>query len=486
MNSAASIVARSRLWLTDMSYGLAYALGRRWRGLDRWIDARFGDDADTLDDALAQQFKPDATAIEEARVPVSARLALYVVLSLLVIAILWAVFGTIDRIVVAPGKIATRTPMIVLQSFSASRIVALDVKPGDHVRKGQILVSFDPAFARADEAALRHKVGGLTAAVDRIEAQLSGAPTFEAAPTDGPERRTQAQIFAQEMAEYSAEMTVRDSRVGAVDSQIKADIASAAGLKQQLDMAQKVVDIRKYLLTEKAGTPLDVMTAESNAIDFELRLKNTHSDVKKLAQQRAEIQAERQTFLDKWRSDHNQQLVQARQNLAEATETLNKARRMKDFTEMKAPVDGVVLEIADRSIGSVLREGETLVTLVPDAADLYVEANVPSRDVSYVKVGSAVRVKLETYPFQKNGTLTGRLDVISPDSVPLKQDNDRSELVYRVQVRLTETPRALTERGIRLRPGLVATAEIKTGKRSIASYVLNPILRTADEGLREP
>lgn len=288
------------------------------------------------------------------------------------------------------------------------------------------------------------------------------------------------------MSQYSAEMAVRDSRVGAIDSQIKADNASIAGLKRQLAMAQKVVDIRKYLLSQKAGAPLDVMNAESDAIDFELRLENMIGDAKKLSEQRAEVEAERQTFLDKWRSDHNQQLVQARQNLAEANETLTKAHRMKDFTRMNAPVDGVVLGIADRSVGSVLREGETLVTLVPDVADLYVEANVPSRDVSYVKVGNNVRVKLETYPFQKFGTLTGRLDVISPDSIALKQGDDKSQLVYRLQVHLTETPRELAKRGIRLRPGLVATAEIRTGKRSIASYILNPILRTADESLREP
>ena len=82
--------------------------------------------------------------------------------------------------------------------------------------------------------------------------------------------------------------------------------------------------------------------------------------------------------------------------------------------------------------------------------------------------------------------MTGRLEFIGVDSIPLKQDNDKSELVYRMQVRLTETSRTLAARGIRLRPGLVATAEIKTGKRSIASYVPNPILRTAGESLREP
>ena len=78
------------------------------------------------------------------------------------------------------------------------------------------------------------------------------------------------------------------------------------------------------------------------------------------------------------------------------------------------------------------------------------------------------------------------LDVIGADSVPLKPDDVKSELVYKVQVRLSDPLGGLARRGIRLRPGLVASAEIKTGKHSIASYVLNPILRTTDEGLREP
>ncbi len=154
---------------------------------------------------------------------------------------------------------------------------------------------------------------------------------------------------------------------------------------------------------------------------------------------------------------------------------------MRDLTEITAPVDGTVLEVADRSTGSVLREAETLVTLVSDGADLYVEANVPSRDVSYLKIGDAVRVKLEAYPFQRFGTANGVLNVISADSVPLKADDAKSELVYKTKIRITDSPKDLAKRGIRIRPGLVASAEIKTGKRSIASYILNPVLRTADE-----
>jgi hemolysin D len=410
--------------------------------------------------------------------------ALYTVLTLLAVGLLWSILGSVDRIVVAPGKIATKTPLIVMQPYTTSRILQLHVQPGDHVRKGQLLVSFDPAFAQADVAATKHKVTALSAQVERLEAQLNGSP-FIAGPNDDSERRTQLQIYAQEKANYAAEMAQRDSRVAALDAQIRAANSSIDALKNQLNMANQVVTIYQRLLDQKAGAPLDVMKAQSNAIDVEMRLKNALGDVSKLSEQRAEVQSERIAWLDKWRSDHNQQLVSARQDLAEAGETLNKANKMQDYTDLRAPVNAVVLEIADRSVGSVLREAETLITLVPDGADVYAEANVQSRDVSHLKVGNPVRVKLETYPFQKYGTLNGRLEVISADSVPQKE-GDQTRLVYHARVKLMETPQQLARRGFRVRPGMVLSAEIKTGRRSIASYIMNPILRTADESLSEP
>ncbi|GAA0562916.1 HlyD family type I secretion periplasmic adaptor subunit [Rhizomicrobium electricum] len=457
---------------------------RRWKTFDGWIDRRFTDETVRGDAGMAQEFKSDATAIEEAPVPVSVHAALYAVVTLLVLGVLWSIIGSVDRIVVAPGKIATRTPLVVMQPFTTSRIADIAVLPGDHVKKGQMLVAFDPAFADADVASLEHKVRALSARVERITAQLDGT-AFAATAADNRERQTEAQIFTQEAANYDAEMAQRDSRVAAVNSELHANTVAVDGLKQQLDMSNKVVSIYQHLLEEKAGAPLDVMKAQSSTVDVNMKLASTTGEVRKLAQQRLEIQSERQAFVDKWRSDHNHELVQARQDLAEASETLTKAHRMREFTRITAPVSGTVLEIADRSVGSVLKEAETLVTLVPDGAALYVEANVPSRDVSYLKPGADVRVKLESYPFQKYGTLNGKLDVISADSIPLKE-GEQSQLVYRARVRLTDPPAELAKRGLHLRPGLVASAEIKTGKRSIASYVLNPILRTADEGMREP
>jgi hemolysin D len=436
-------------------------------------------------DHAANAFKPDAAAIEEAPVPLSAHAALFVVAALLLTAIIWAVIGTVDRIVVAPGRIATRTPMLVMQPFTTSRVVEIAVKAGDHVVKGQVLARFDPAFAAADVSSLQQKVDSLTAQGQRLEAQLRGLP-FTAGPQDGADRITQAQIFAQELNDYNASINQRDARLGQIQSQIQLDETNLPGMQQQLGMAQRVVQMYDRLARQKAAATLDIMRSQSSLIDAQTRLQNTAGDRDKLIQQRAETQQERQSFIEKWRSDHNQQLVDTRQKLSEAVETLNKANRMQEFTQMTAPVDGIVQEVADRSVGSVLREAETLVTLVPDNADLYVEASVPSRDIGYLKLGDSVRVKLESYPFQRFGTISGVLAVISPDSQPLKEGDDKSQVIYRVQVKLDDRAAALLARSIDLKPGLVASAEIKTGGETIANYILHPIIRIGDESLREP
>jgi HlyD family secretion protein len=251
-------------------------------------------------------------------------------------------------------------------------------------------------------------------------------------------------------------------------------------------MAQRVVDMYDRLQRQKAAATLDILRSQSSLIDAQNRLKNVMGDRDKLIQQRAETVHDRQALVDKWRSDHSQQLVQTRQDLSEAMETLSKANKLHDFTHMTAPVDGTVQEVADRSTGSVLKEAETVVTLVPDGADLYVDAKVSSRDIGYIKLGDTVRIKLESYPFQRFGTVSGVLTVISPDSMPLKEGDERSELVYPVQVKLNADRADLARRGIRIKPGLGASAEIKTGRRSIAAYLLDPVLRITDESLREP
>src|SRR4051812_3415879 len=101
-------------------------------------------------DRVGNDFQSDAAAIEEAPVPLSSHIALLITVVLLATAVIWSIVGKVDRIVVAPGKVATKSPMLVMQSFSTARVVDITVKPGDHVHQGQVLVKFDASFAQAD------------------------------------------------------------------------------------------------------------------------------------------------------------------------------------------------------------------------------------------------------------------------------------------------------------------------------------------------
>jgi hemolysin D len=465
--------------------GIDAKLGPRVQALLREVWSNADDNAAFVapEPALVRDFKPEAVQIEEAPSPVLANAVLYGIIALMVIAVIWAMVGKIDRVVVAEGKIVTTSPVVVLQSFGTSRIQSMLVHNGDHVSKGQPLVSFDPSFAQADLSTLESRVRSETADHERIEAELSGATTFTPAAT--PEERVAADIFRNHTAQLATELETRDSAIKQVEDQIAADRTSIGQVGRQAEIAREVTGVHRYLYSQNAGAKLQVIEAEKDELDVEQKLTELHADSAKLTQQLLGLQAERKSFVDDWNRQLSEKLADTDQKLAEAENDLTKGHKLSDMTTMVSPVDGVVLDVADRSMGSVVREAETLVTIVPNNAKLELEADIPSRDVSFVRLHDPVFVKLEAYPFQRYGAINGRLTVISPDSVARKA-GDNVSVVFPARIQLDDTPAALAGRGVRLGAGLVATAEIKTGERSIASYIVYPIVRSWDEGMREP
>jgi hemolysin D len=148
-------------------------------------------------------------------------------------------------------------------------------------------------------------------------------------------------------------------------------------------------------------------------------------------------------------------------------------------------VDAVVLEVADRAVGSVVEAAQPLATLMPADAPIEAEVEIPAGQVGEVRVGDPARVKLEAFPFQKHGFLDGSVRVISEDAFP--REGSGGQLVYRVRVALGDTGGLRHVRpNLRLLPGMTLAAEVKVGSRSVLSYFLYPIIRALDESLEEP
>jgi hemolysin D len=150
-----------------------------------------------------------------------------------------------------------------------------------------------------------------------------------------------------------------------------------------------------------------------------------------------------------------------------------------------------VLEVAKRSVGSVIQAAEPVVTMVPTSAGLISEIMINSADVGYTKLGDEVAIKMDAFPYQRHGVLTGRLrsigqDSISPNGAGAAAPAAGQPIFHRSHVELTNTKLQALPEGAHLIPGMTLTAEIKVGARSVISYFLYPISRGFSESIREP
>ena len=199
--------------------------------------------------------------------------------------------------------------------------------------------------------------------------------------------------------------------------------------------------------------------------------------------------ADQKVFAEDFRRTAFQDLVETLTKRDSASEELKKVELRRQLIVLKAPADAIVLEVASRTIGSVVREAETLFVLVPRDVALQAEVNVEGRDVGQISVGQPVRIKFEPFPFQKYGTGTGSVRVISQDSFAPdpKAEAARRTIApyYRVLIDLSDVQLRLPSARTQLIPGMAVTAEMKVGQRSVISYFLYPLLRGLDESIRE-
>lgn len=410
---------------------------------------------------------------------------LYWLVALLFVALLAvASLAKLDVVVTGSGRLAPDAPPIVLQPMERAVIREVRVKPGEAVRRGQVLAVLDPSFAEADRAALAAQRRTLAALLARLEAELAGIP--------GPARATdldtqlQAGVQAQRQAVLTARLRGLDEEMRAQESAIRTLQETDAALAEQVAIARDVEAMRARLLEGQIGSRLNFLAARSERVRTEREREQARGRLQELRHALEARRADRAGLLEDWRRQQLEEVVRTRGELARVEESLAKASRLAELTVITAPEDGVVLEVARRSVGSVLREAEPLVSLVPAGAPLIAEIALRSADTGHARPDSAVLVKVDAFPWQRHGLLPGRLRSVAQDSAALPEEAQGTGPVHRAQVVL-DTPalRGLPE-GMRPMPGMTVTAEIKVGERSLLSYLLFPVLRGLQESLREP
>jgi len=474
---------------------LIHSLDAAWGsfcGVARWLFTNM--ESTVLDDALP--FQNEIDAIVEERPPHFMRWTQYLIMALFLMLLLIAWLIKVDVVISASGRISAEKPPIVLQPLERGIIRDMNVHSGDVVHKGQMLATLDPTFAEADLGALAVQQSSIEAQLRRAEAEMKGAP-YNPGPLAGSNDRIQYDLYVQRQTQYKLKLQVFDEQIKQLESQIQSVQGDREMLSKQLTITRDVEQMREELMRSQTGSKLQFLDAQSTRIRLERETQDLESRQTSLRSDLQERKSERQAFIDDWQRQITESVASIRTEARRMDENMAKATRLNDLVVITSPEDGVVLDVAKRSVGSVLQAGEALVTIMPNNAKLVADIVIASRDVGYTFPGQDVVIKVDAFPYQRHGLLEGKLQWISEEaaqssaqmgletSTPNIQGGEAG-VYHRGRVSLNSVKLLNAPPGAHLFPGMTMTAEIKIDRRSVLGFFLTPITKGLTESIREP
>jgi len=444
-------------------------------------------------DKDAAQFLPDALAVRHETLPFWARSGILFMFLFFALAIAWAVIGRVDVIVEAGGKLVSDHQTIVMKPLERTVIKGVHVAVGDRVKAGQVLVTFDPVFSVSDRDRLATEIRMYEAQFDRLNAEFEDRD-YALPPEPTEEQRWQHSIYAGRKQFYAEKMQYFAQDLERISKSRDAIRENLEVQRSRLAGYREIEGMQERAMRSSAGSLRQVKETQLTRMQVEAEISDKEHSILSLGNEYLARQAEREAFRREWHIQAAEEMVRARENLIRARKEYDKAFQLTSYVELRAPEDAVVHDIAPLSIGSAVREAETLITLVPLGGTLEVDAMVRAGDIGRVKVGDSARIKITAFPYQKHGTLEGTVRVLSEDAFTSgqaggeeqRQQPQGSGAFYRARIAFDAEKNAASHLPARLMPGMEASCEIRVGTRRIIEYLTHPIIKSLDESIREP
>ena len=433
----------------------------------------------------ARDFQEDAVALEYARPSWLAGSVYAFIVIGIALATAWAFVFEVDRVVAAEGRLVTVCPNVVMKPLERIVIKKICVRVGEIVSKDQVLIELDPEFSKADEERLRLQSESFSIHAKRLRAELLGE-SFEKPAVETEDYWQQRVIFDERGRFYREKIVFYNENIARLEAILSTRRKNLAKQTERLDALVKLEGLYEKAY-ERHGIALkDLIELRIQRMEFEGSQDTMEGQIAESEHDLLSAKAEKNTFLNQWREDIAKELVDVERELDSVQQQLLKARRSMALTELKAPCDAMVHEIAAYQEGSAVREAEAVITLVPLGVDIEAMVNVDPKDIGWLRGGTDAKVKLGAYPFQRYGTLDGKLRTISEDTFSEQQGAlGGNRNFYHVQLALSG--RLLPRAGdYRLVPGMQVTAEIKVGRRRIIEYLTDPLIKALDESFKEP
>ncbi|NMM25733.1 MAG: HlyD family type I secretion periplasmic adaptor subunit [Glaciimonas sp.] len=427
-------------------------------------------------------FLPAALSLQETPVHPAPRRLAWSLMILFVLALLWSIFGQVDIVAVAPGRIIVSERTKVIQPLEDSVVRRVLVKDGDRVQAGQVLVELDPTMATADMASVEEQLRAaiseeLRTAALRTALHSGQTPRIDSNKADASvqtQLQSEWQDIRAQLAKLDAEAARRRAEMGTVGEAI-------TKLEATIPMVQtREADFKKLVGQGYiSGHATQDKTRERIELEHDLatqraRLTEARFVLKETEQAKAAYRAETLRLLN----DRNAQAATSHQ---QRNADHAKASQRERLTHLTAPVAGVIQQLAIHTTGGVVTSAQPLMIVVPDSAQVTAEVSIANQDIGFVNEGQIAEVKLETFPYTKYGTVSAKVDIVTADAVT----DEKKGSYYPATLTLHQKDMVIDGKRIALSPGMNITAEIKTGHRRIIEYLLSSVQRAGNESLRE-
>jgi len=422
------------------------------------------------------------------------RLVLRIILVLLAVLLVWSIFGRLDVVAVAPGKLVPMTYLKVVQPAESGIIKELLVREGDEVKAGQVLVRMDRAVSEADSRSLANELVVKRLQLRRIDAELAGK-SMQHQSGDAPD------MLAEVLTQYRARRQAYLDGLAAEQAALaKAEQDYYAAIQQETKLARTVPLMQaqdagwQQLAQEGFAGKLMALDKTRIRVEQEQELAAQHHAVQSLQASMDQSKKKIAQITSTYHSQLMNERVEAAAQLHKLQQDSDKQSHREALLELRASQNGIIKDLATHTAGTVVQPGTILMTLVPHDEPMQAEVSVANLDAGFVQVGQQAKVKLVPYPFQEYGMVEGKVIHISPDSTePAGQGenktpsltDERRQAGYHTLVALNTPYLEADGKRYRLSPGMQVTAEIHLGSRTVLEYLLSPVRKVVFEAGRE-
>ena len=423
------------------------------------------------------------------------RAVLYLTLALFAVMLVWAIFGRLDIIAVAQGKLIPGSYVKIVQPAEPGVLRDILVSDGQLVKAGDVLLRMDTQVSDAEGATVNTDLALRQMQLRRIEAELAGVP-FAARAGDRPD--LVGPVAAQSAANRQAFVSQLDSEqatLAKATQDLQGALEMQSRLRQTVPIYRETEAAHQNLAKDGFVSKLALLEKTRERIEKEQELKAQTYQVSSL---RASIEQSRKK-LAQITSSYRQQLqnerAQANGERLRLEQESGKQAYRRGLLELKAPQDGIVKDLATHTPGTVVSPGTILLTLVPADDPVKAEVWVTNEDSGWVEIDQVVKIKVAAFPFNKFGMVKGRVETVSADAaeLPDSRERDRKDVRehvmppsgFRTLVRLDQPYLERDGKQYKLSAGMQVSAEVHLGSRTVMEYLLSPVQKTAHEAGRE-